>query len=91
MVREREGERERERERVREREREVVGKPVRYGTHPLMDGHPHRCSTDFEQTLLGGHLTRRAHESTSPLGYASILGETMVLNPSLVTNFTAEG
>ena len=22
--------------------------------HPLMDGHPHRCSTDFEQTLLGG-------------------------------------
>ena len=27
------------------------------GVHPLMDGHPHRCSTDFEQTLLGGHLT----------------------------------
>jgi len=27
--------------------------------YPLMDGHPHRCSTDFEQTLLGGHLTRR--------------------------------
>ena len=45
--------------------------------HPLMDGHPHRCSTDFEQTLLGGHLTPRdAHESTSPLGYVSILGET---------------
>jgi hypothetical protein len=47
--------------------------------YPLMDGHPHRCSTDFEQTLLGGHLTRRvliAHESTSPLGYVSIFGET---------------
>jgi hypothetical protein len=24
--------------------------------------HPHRCSTDFEQTLLGGHLTRRGVE-----------------------------
>jgi hypothetical protein len=27
--------------------------------HTLMDGHPHRFSTDFVQTLLGGHLTRR--------------------------------
>jgi hypothetical protein len=27
--------------------------------HPLMDGHPHRCSTDFERTLPGGHLARR--------------------------------
>ena len=24
-----------------------------------MDGHPHRCSTDFEQALPGGHLARR--------------------------------
>jgi hypothetical protein len=27
--------------------------------HPLLDGHPHRCSTYFEQTLLGRYLTRR--------------------------------
>jgi hypothetical protein len=33
-----------------------VGEPPGY---PLMDGHPHRFSTDFEQTLLGGHLTRQ--------------------------------
>jgi hypothetical protein len=26
---------------------------------PLMDGHPHRFSTDFEHTLLRGHPTRR--------------------------------
>ena len=26
---------------------------------PFMDGHPHRFSTDFEQTLLVGHLARR--------------------------------
>jgi hypothetical protein len=25
----------------------------------MMDGHPNRFSTDFEQILLGGHLTRR--------------------------------
>ena len=37
--------------------------------HPLVNGHPHRFSTDFEQTLLGGHLTQRdvgcprSHES----------------------------
>jgi hypothetical protein len=24
-----------------------------------MDGHPHRCSTDFEQALPGGLLARR--------------------------------
>jgi hypothetical protein len=29
------------------------------GVNPFMDGYPHRFSTDFEQTLLGGHLTRR--------------------------------
>ena len=45
--------------------------------HPLMDGHPHSCSTDFEQTLLGGHLTRRGVGChTSPYGYATIFGET---------------
>ena len=33
--------------------------PHHQGVHPLMDWHPHRCSTDFEQTLLGGHLARR--------------------------------
>jgi hypothetical protein len=27
--------------------------------NPLMDGHPHMFSTDSEQTLQGGHLTRR--------------------------------
>ncbi len=27
--------------------------------YPLMDGHPHRYSTDFEQTLLDGDLARR--------------------------------
>jgi hypothetical protein len=32
--------------------------PHHQGVHPLMDAHPHRCSTDFEQTLLGGHLAR---------------------------------
>jgi hypothetical protein len=32
--------------------------------HPIMDGHPHRYSTDFEQTLLGG-----------PLGYVTVFGE----------------
>lgn len=28
------------------------------GVEPL-DGHPHRCSADFEQTPLGSHPTRR--------------------------------
>ena len=40
-----------------------------------MDGHPDRCSTDFEQTLLGGHLWT-SMSPQSPLGYVSILGET---------------
>jgi hypothetical protein len=37
-----------------------------------MDGHPHRCSTVVIQH--GGLLG--VHESTSPLGYVSILGQT---------------
>jgi len=37
-------------------------------TH-FMDGHPHRFSTDFEQTLLGEHLARRgAGCARVPLG-----------------------
>ena len=53
------------------------------GGHPLMDGHPHRCSTDFEQTLPGGHLTRRGLVSTSPSGYVTAFGEAGVPTPGL--------
>jgi hypothetical protein len=31
-------------------------------------GHPHRFSTDFEQTPVGGHLTRRVGCPRVPLG-----------------------
>jgi hypothetical protein len=41
-----------------------------------MDGHPHRCSTDFEQTLPGGHLARRdVGVSTSSSGYVPAFRE----------------
>ena len=41
--------------------------------NPVMDGQPHRCSTDFEQTL-GGHLTRRGVGCPRvPLGTCSFL------------------
>jgi hypothetical protein len=44
--------------------------------HPLMNGHPHRCSTHFEQTLPGGHLaTAGCWVSTSPSEYVTALGE----------------
>jgi hypothetical protein len=42
-----------------------------------MDGHPHRFSTDFEQTLLGVHLTRRVlgvHSAFDGLGKVQNLG-----------------
>ena len=49
--------------------------------HPLMDGHPHRCSTDFEQTDTTGWTFGTAGcwvsviVSTSPSGYVAAFGE----------------
>jgi hypothetical protein len=48
--------------------------------HPLVDGHSHRSSTDFRQTLLGGHLTWHGGcwVSTSPSRYFTTFGEACV-------------
>jgi hypothetical protein len=56
------------------------------GVHPFMDGHPHRCSTDFEQRhTTGRHLSRRGVGCPRvPLGtHVTAFGETGVPTPRL--------
>ena len=50
-----------------------------------MDAHRHRISTDFEQTLLGGHPSGTAGcwVCTSPSGYVTAFGEAGVPTPGL--------
>ena len=52
--------------------------------HPLMDGHPHRFATDFEQTLLGkASDTAGGWVPTSLPGHVNAFGEAGVPTPGL--------